>query len=298
MKLRWSLAPVVAGLVASTALAAPAHAIGPTINSVQLSSYSVAPIVDGLLDTVDVSGTATTGVTTVHIDVSASDTGDGAPILTVDVTADGAGNFQTTLGQNLLDHVTSSGYYDVWARPDGVTDPTSWAHTSLFVSLKRLVTKTWTTTLSAAGSKIGQYIGRCSTLRKPSLRGWSGSFGYYSNTRCARAGSRSVVVTAHMARLRAVEYPGGYDTVRIVAYGGAARSKPRSRAYLGYYSADGTDVVAGSTLAAKVGTHAGPAVAASLVNDEQSVRWFAGVRAGNRYDIKRFTLILTYKVFE
>lgn len=310
MKLRWSLVSVLTGAVlASTTLATPALAATSAVVSLQITrpntgepATTLYPVPDGYLDTVSVTGAAP-DATVVHIDVSTSATdAEGTRVFQTDVAVDWAGDFQVTLGADLVGKVASGAYF-VWARPDDVTDPSAWRSASLTISLKHLVTRTWTKTVSAARSKWDSFVGRCSTLRKPALRGWSGSLGFYSNTKCRKTLAKSAVATVHKIVLPAVPRPGRYSTFRIAAYGGAARKKPRSRANLVYLAAnDVTDVVAFPRLRSKVGNHAGPTVAASIiragVGESRSFLWGAMAQAGNRYDIKSFTITLTYTALQ
>ena len=296
MKIHWYVAAVAASVIASTAVAAPALATTPTVDTLQVSRATIYPVSDGYQDTVSVTGTAT-GATVVHIELSTSDTdAAGTQVFQADAQL-AAGDFQLTLDSNLLGTVPSGSYF-VWARPDDVVDTSAWKSAPLSVSLKHLVTKTWKKTVTAAGSKLDKFVGGCSTLRKPSLRGWAGSLGYYSNTRCKKTAVKSVVATVHGLVLPAVSAPGSYGSVRIAAYGGAAKAKPRSHAYLAYLTPDGSDVVAFPALGSKVRTHAGPAVAASQMRHGRTILWGATVAAGNRYDIKNFTVTLTYTTLQ
>jgi hypothetical protein len=307
---RWSLVSVLAGAVlASGTLAAPAHAATTAVVSLQITrpnsgepATTIYPAADGYLDTVSVTGAAP-DATVVHIDVSTSATdAEGARVFQTEVSVDWAGDFHVTLGADLVGKVTSGAYY-VWARPDDVTDASAWRSAPLTISLQHLVTRTWTKTVSAARSRWDSFVGRCSTLRKPALRGWKGSLGFYSNTKCRKTAEKSAVATVHQIVLPAVPRPGRYSTFRISAYGGAARKKPRSRAYLVYLAAnDTTDVVAAPSLGRKVGKHAGPTVAASIiragVGESRTFRWGAMVQSGNRYDVKSFTVTVTYTALQ
>jgi hypothetical protein len=93
----------------------------------------------------------------------------------------------------------------------------------------------------------------CSRLRRPSLRGWTGSVGYYSNTRCSRGFDASVAATAN-----GINVPKAFQN--------------------------------------------GPTVsAARFVHDKSTdpfVIWSAMTAVGHRYDIRDFTVVLTYTVLE
>jgi len=169
---------------------------------------------------------------------------------------------------------------------------------SVTVSSKKLVTKTWTRTFSPAGTLADSYVGKCSTLREPSLRGWYHSFGYYANTRCASQTSKdSLISTLHVTFLpKAVQYV----DIHVNAYGGAARAKPGSKARIRYLttSTDPAKQWASTrTISSTLGTHAGYTRSTSgLVFKDRSFGWGIYTGFGYQYDIKSFTVVLHYKV--
>lgn len=163
----------------------------------------------------------------------------------------------------------------------------------------RLQTRTFRRTVTAAGSTIDAHVGRCSVLRRPSLRGWSGSLGYYSNKRCRAGSAASQVGTVNgVAVPKAFE--GRYGKLAISTYGGAARRYPRSNLGFGVLRAPDLAVVGLRRLGPALGSHSsGTLSAANLVHDRSthpSVLWSVGSGGGQRYDVKSFTVTLTYTV--
>ncbi len=162
------------------------------------------------------------------------------------------------------------------------------------LSAQKMILKTLRRTTTPRATKVDQYVGRCSTLRRPSLRGWVGSFGYYANTKCARQTFRaSGVSTAHAVFLPKAER---YVDIRVEAYGGAARSKPSSRAVIRYLNTGG-NWVNEKTVSRTLGTHRGVTRSTTgVVFGDRSFAWGFLTGFGNRYDVKNFTLVLRYYV--
>ena len=168
------------------------------------------------------------------------------------------------------------------------------ATTTIVVSWKQLVLRTTRITVSARGSMVFQKVGRCSTLRKPSLRKWVGSLGYYANTRCtSTTATASTVISGHAVRLPAAE---SYRDIQVNLYGGAAKARPRSRGVIQYLTTS-ANVTAVRAVSPTLGTHAGiRKSAAGLVFPDRSFGWYFGAASGNRYDVRNFTVIVRYYV--
>jgi hypothetical protein len=160
------------------------------------------------------------------------------------------------------------------------------------------VLRTFRRTMSAAGSLEAKFVGACSTLRKPSLRGWTGSLGYYANTRCGRdTWHASAVSTLHTVRLPRPTNFVRYHDERVDTYGGAARLRPRSTAAVRYLRTDGS-WVSEKVLGSRVGTHAGARRSTSgMVDSGRWLAWGAATAYGNRYDVKGFTVTVRYFVW-
>lgn len=162
------------------------------------------------------------------------------------------------------------------------------------VSGLRLILKTWTRVYSPAGTLADKYVGKCSTLRKPSLRGWPYSLGYYANTRCAsQTSTNSLVSTLHVGFLpKAVQYV----DIHVTTYGGAAKSKPGSKAIIRYLTTAGK-WTSNKTLPGTMGYHRGTTrTTTGVVFKDRSFGWGFYTGFGYRYDVKSFTVVLHYKV--
>lgn len=164
------------------------------------------------------------------------------------------------------------------------------------VRVERLVTKTFTYSTSARTTTSARVVGVCSTLASPASRGWSGSLGYYANTRCGTTTpSASTVTTSH---LQAVPAAVSYLDVQVTAYGGASLGHGSSTAVLAY---DGPAALAPRGLGAPLGFYAAPRVPAKdalrTIGGRPFVAWKVGTNAGRRYDVKAFTVSVRYLVW-
>lgn len=164
------------------------------------------------------------------------------------------------------------------------------------VDARRRVLKTYTRTVTPRASLLEAYVGRCSTLRRPSARGWSGSLGFYAGTKCGtRTWKASAVSTMHGIRLPASDKDVQL-TVKI--YGGAARSKPRSLAWIRYLNTGGrwgNDHLQN----AKLTTHVSDYVDTKLyVQKNRAFIWGFYTAGGYRYDVGKYTVVLRYYVLQ
>lgn len=189
-----------------------------------------------------------------------------------------------------------SGVYTISLRDtDGLVSSTTG---KVYVESRTRVTKTWTRTVTARSSLVDQYVGRCSTLRKPSARGWTGSLGYYANTKCRRDTWRaSAVSTMHGVRVPAADQ---VIALRVDVYGGAARTRPKSIAGFRLF---GTNEKwrAWTVLKPYLGSHLGDkrqglTYARGLVFPDRWFYWGMATAAGDRYDVKTFKISMTYNV--
>jgi hypothetical protein len=183
-----------------------------------------------------------------------------------------------------------TGYYKLmlW---DKVGNPIA-AKGVIKVDARRLVTKTWTKTVSASGSVEDQYVGRCSTLKRP-VRGWTGSLGYYANTKCGTdTSAASLVSTLHAVTLPNVG--GAYSSVRVSMYGGSASARPGSRGVIRYLTNSGK-WTSETTVTSTMGHHSGlQRVATGMVYSDRSFAWGFYTAYGHRYDVKNFTVVVRY----
>jgi len=164
---------------------------------------------------------------------------------------------------------------------------------SVTVSGLTLVLKTWTHTYTPAGTLADKYVGKCSTLRQPSRRGWYYSLGYYANTKCtSQTAKDSLVSTLHSVFLPKVHQ---YVDIRVTAYGGSAVAKPGSKAVIRYLNTDG-DWTSEKTMASTMGYHPGYTKSTNgLVFSDRSFGWGFYTGFGYQYDVKNFTIVLRYK---
>lgn len=162
------------------------------------------------------------------------------------------------------------------------------------VSDLRLVLKTWTRTVTASGSLVDSFVGRCSSLRRPSSRGWFGSLGFYANVRCdTQTWNASAVSTVHSVDLPSAEQ---YLDLHVNTYGAAATSRPQSRGMIRYLTTSG-NWTAETMLTRYLGNHIGPTRSATgLVFSDRSFGWGFATAYRDRYDVKKFTVVLHYKV--
>jgi len=268
--------------------------VAPAISSIKVSASSVYPYADGYRDkvTVTVQPVGSDQYATVRLEVlNSSDTViKSFPLASGYDASQFVWNGKTGSGT----FAPAGGYHFRATIKDQAKNPGQLIQGSVTVVRKKLVARTFKKTVSAAGSLEDQYVGRCSTLRKPSLRGWSGSLGLYTNTKCRRTFEDGLIVTVH-----AVRTPAGavrYGDFRVSAYGGAAKAAPRSLAYLEYLNR-AEDWVADTRMGTSLTTHNGATRAGSnFVWGDRYVVWGAYTAEGAKYDIKSFTVRLTYFV--
>lgn len=164
----------------------------------------------------------------------------------------------------------------------------------------KLTRTTFKQTVKAADSELDRLVGRCSVLRKPALRGWAGSFGYYSNKKCTDGFKPSRVATAN-GILVPKAFQNRYHSLQIKLYGGAAKARPGSEAALLYLKKDiEADAVLLRWMAPKLGTHAGAKTSKTPTfirrddNNSPYVAWQLITINGLQYDVKNFTVVLEY----
>jgi hypothetical protein len=168
------------------------------------------------------------------------------------------------------------------------------AYTTVVVSPKTLITKTFRKTVTAAGSLFGAYVGPCSTLARPSNRGWVYSLGYYANTKCGtQTFHSSGVSTGHVVSVPAAAR---YLDVHVSAYGGPVAGGIPDRAVIRYLLKNG-DWGSERAISSGLTWHPGFTVpAAGYVTTKHNFRWGFLDAYKSRYDVKSFTVVLTYQV--
>jgi hypothetical protein len=171
----------------------------------------------------------------------------------------------------------------------GNTSPT--ATTSVKVIRERVVPKVFRHTYSAIGTLEHSSVGKCSTLARPSSRGWAGSLGYYSNAKCSKTFDDSVITTTHAARMPAAVK---YGDLEYRVYGGATRLATRHIAYISYLNREG-DWTRTKMLEPGTGWHiAGFMNGSAYVFDDRYAVWGVFNVKGSHYDVKSFEVKLTY----
>lgn len=162
---------------------------------------------------------------------------------------------------------------------------------SVNVVLKHLESRVFRKTVSAAGSKVAQYVGRCSRLRSPSRHGWTGSLGLYSNTRCRDGATASTVRTTHRITLPAAAE---YSNPVINVYGGSPRLNTSDMARLLVRTDAGTWEWLTEDQS-RVQWYGGMASRDAIAKD-RTVTWALRVRGGRHWDAKSFAVRVPYRV--
>lgn len=171
---------------------------------------------------------------------------------------------------------------------------------------ERLRWHTWTRTVSAARSVIKRFVGPCGALRKPASRGWRGSLAYAGDARCRDP--RKAYVQAIHGTYVPESVLGRYSMMQVSLTGGPSRgASSRSYLVLGYYRDgkkwvfDHREVLKGSGVRKRHGDPVGGAAAQRLIHDLDKrpyVAWSTGLAGGSRYDVKSFTVKVTYQRLE
>lgn len=263
----------------------------PTIGSVRASPATFYPVEDGYRDTVALRTEATDNNYFRSRYEIRNSRGTVVRVLTTGL--DAPSNEATWNGKVKGGSVAPAGRYRIRTTvTDQYGNSSVDDSASVTLSSKRLVTKTFTRTVTARGSLVDKYVGSCSTLALPAAgRGWGGSMGLYTATRCRGTVKKTLVSTTHALRVPTALR---YGTLRVTAYGGAARSAARSLAYLTYYH--GKDGWKNDrAMSPATGSHRGAGVRATpYVLRDRSVAWGAYTAKGARYDVRGFTVSLTY----
>lgn len=199
-------------------------------------------------------------------------------------------------GRDSQGRIVPAGTYTLRATGDDGLGNTTVVSRTVAVSSQRLVTKTFRRKVSAAGSLVHKYAGGCSKIAKPAARGWTGSLGLYSNTKCKKGWAKSVVETIHEMRVPTGVYR--YQTLQVTTYGGAAKSARGSYLFLDQWRAKaekwGDD---DKRLGYALGKHVGPTrQAAPFITEDGWTAWSVWTGDGARYDVRDFTVELTYQV--
>jgi hypothetical protein len=177
---------------------------------------------------------------------------------------------------------------------DSLGNESSIGSARLRISRERLVRRTLRRTVTPAASVIDTTVGRCSRLARPAARGWRGSFGYYTDTRCARRTRDGIVASVHRMR---VPRAARYGSLQVSVFGGAARSRPGSHLFLDHFSVARKWESSDTRIRHRLGPHPGPTRSGDdLVHDDRRIYWAVYTGGGAAYDVKSFTVTLSYDV--
>lgn len=273
----------------------------PTL-SLSLGTASVYPATDGYRDQVAIRYGSSEQVSQ-RVDVRNSA---GTVVRTLATGTLGSGHTGATRtiswnGRDAASRAVPAGTYTVrFEGTDRVGRPTVVTR-SVVVSHKKLVQKTWQRTFRASSvlPSTGDTVGRCSSLRRPARSDWSGSLGLHSRTKCQSAAASPITLRNRTSVPKAFE--GRYGKLQIWVYGGGARrvsgGGSGARLDLGYRSTSGS-IAHKVRFSGTIGSHAGRSAAApSLVADKTGtprVEWQVGVDGGSKYDVRSYTVRLTY----
>jgi len=165
---------------------------------------------------------------------------------------------------------------------------------SVAVSSQRLVAHGAAIDANPAKTAFADFIGACSDIFSPPTAAttWAGGIGYYSEDgTCSGQPNEDVAVTWHHLALPAAVK---YANVRVAATG---ESHPGRGAIgmIGYVDLQ-TDATSTGEIAlgAPYGRYTAPAAPLAWLVGGRTVRWWAGTFAGNWYQIRTFTVTLTY----
>jgi flagellar hook capping protein FlgD len=264
--------------------------VTPPAGAVSVSSKSLYPYRDGYQDTVAVD----LGVTNERVDAQLEVLDDEGQMVKKFHESQSLGEF-TWDGRVTGGGDAPAGNYTFRATlTDDLGNAAVYEGGPVTVSSKKLVTRTFRKTVTAAGSMQDKSIGRCSVLKRPSARGWAGSFGYYTNTKCDGTWDKSVVVTMHAVKVPAAH---SYGTFNVSTYGGAAKSRPGSYLFLDQLTKKGTWGDKDTRLGYQLGAHRGPThQAAAYLYGGRSLVWSVYTGLGAAYDVKGFTVTMSYQV--
>lgn len=266
----------------------------PTV-ALSLSSPTVYPVVDGYLDTIAVKVTADESSS---IDVAVLDANLVRRASWSISAVAGTTYTRTFNGRSNVGALLPAGRYHVVASATDPAENVGQRLKPLTIDMKQLVLKTFKRTFGPSTILGAKFVGKCSVLRSPSLRGWRGSLGYYSNKRCKGREFVDTVAESDHGPWVPLSFQGKYGTLRVTAYGGAATKRPGSKGGIWYYRPGGQTWLRAGTLGSAVRSYPMVKVQATpYINydDGRPYVWFAvGAVEGNWYDVKTLTVELTF----
>lgn len=277
---------LLAALAATLVGVVPAQAAPPEVTAITSSKPTIYPRIGTAkrpaATTISVAST-TDDVTSLQIRNAAD-----ATVRTFDLSAS---DTVTWNGRNANGNLVPAGTYTLLAF-NGTEVATVTG--TVRVSLQRLVRKS-ATVVAMPGKAMWRYVGKCSSLRKPARRGWTGSYQYAANTRCkTQTWQASAVITVHAARVPAAER---YVNVHVDTFGGSAKSAPGSRSGIEYWDEPSRTFSTFRFNSSSFGWHNGTTVPATrFVDANRFVSWRFFTAYKSRYDVGRFRVVLQYDV--
>lgn len=211
-------------------------------------------------------------------------------------------------GLNKSGSRVSTGTYTIRAvLSDGAGNKTT-KITSVTVSWKKLVWKTFYKKITPKAALDAKYVGSCSSLKAPARKDWAGSRGFRSNVKC-RGGNtaKSRVITDSVTCLPR-SFDGNYRNLTVKHYGGRPKGYSKNvylvtHLYKPRTSGDWTLAQRhqfGNSVKWK--TMASVASPNALIADRRSTKycasvwWVSGLQSGSRYDVKKYSVGVQYRV--
>jgi hypothetical protein len=271
---------------------------GPRWSDLSTSNKTVFPVNDSYKDSTVLSARVAETSLATKVEIRKA----GGPLIrTISLGRVDAGKVRATWnGRKGNGDLASKGKYlfrFVGTDRNGVVGKSS--DRAVYVSDKRLVSKTVTRTVSAKGSFLGNASGDCSgvyTLKyRGSRYGWAGGLGYYSRSKCNGSASADLAFAFHrVAAPKAVRY----GALRIDTYGGGAFRNAGPGIIALYKNNQNQDVGAIKKTGTRLGWHAGPKVDGSRYVRNGKLWWGFGAIKGNWFDVKEYRLTWRVSVLQ
>jgi flagellar hook assembly protein FlgD len=256
--------------------------VHPSVTSVATTYPTVFPIVDGYRDSTHLSARISEPATVVIRVLKSS----GATAWSWRAWRSRAGAVSAVWDGGSSDgHALPAGTYRVQVQAtDLAGNRTTAAAKSVSISQRKAVKRTWTHTSTAASVSGGGYQATDSA----STVSFYDPFG--SGALRFHASATGRVRTVNRLALRSAV---AYVSVRVDAF---ARGVGGGQAYLAFIDDAGHEVH-GATLSSSTGTHHGHVASATAsLLDGHKARWELVVSGGDTYDVRSFTVTLTYLV--
>lgn len=284
MRRRMPVLALLAAVAATGVGVVPAQAAPPEVTAITSSPTTIYP---------NIATASRPGITTISVASAADDvsslqirnTGD-ATVRTFDLSSSDTVQWN---GRNAAGNLVPAGTYTLIAFNG---DEAATVTGTVAVSLQHLVRKAYTVKVSPTKA-YWKRVGKCSTLRKPSRRGWAHSYGYYANTKCrTQTWKASSVITVHKVRVPRAER---YVNARIDTYGGAA--KAGSRGAIDYWDNPAETFTSFRFSGSRVAWHKGiTARATPLVDSDRFIAWRFVTAYKSQYDVAKFRVVVHYDV--